>query len=156
MTKQQVSHRTTIILNAPPHDIMPLFTASGERLWVAGWTPEYIYPKTGEPQTGMIWKTTHHDENDSIWVTINYDTVQNSITYIKHTPDKLITRIDIQCNAINNKQTSAHITYTLTAITPNGAANIETFTEAYYTVWIDSWEKALNHYLEYGEMLTHS
>lgn len=152
---QHVSHTTTIRLNAPPTEIVPLFTAKGECLWVAGWTPEYIYPKSGEPETGMIWKTSNNDHSDAIWITVNYDTVQNAVTYIKCTPEKHITRIDIQCDPVNDTQTLAQITYTMTALSDKGHVDIGEFTEAYYNQWITSWESALNHYLGFGEALQH-
>ena len=152
---QHISHTTTIQLNAPPSEIVPLFTAKGECLWIVGWSPEYIYPASGDPQTGMIWKTKNHDQTDAIWVTANYDTVQNAVTYIKYTPDMHITRIDIQCDPVEDAQTLAQITYTLTALGEAGQADIIKFTEDHYTHWIASWEKALNYYLEYGEALPH-
>lgn len=152
---EHISHTTTIILDALPHDIVPLFTASGECLWIADWNPEYIYPLSGDPQTGMIWKTVNNDQSEAIWVTVNYDTVQNAVTYLKFTPEQHVTRIDIQCDPANDSQTLAQITYTMTALSDNGHTDINKFTEAYYTQWIASWEIALNHYLKFGEALQH-
>jgi len=76
---RQVSHSTTIQVNATPDRTLPLFTAAGERLWIKEWDPMYIYPETGEPKEGMIWKTTNAANIDEIWVTVNYDVAQPPI-----------------------------------------------------------------------------
>ena len=109
---QPVSHSTTIKVNANPDETLPLFTAAGECLWVKGWNPTYIYPETGEPKEGMIWKTTHANV-DEIWVTVNYDVTQHTATYLKWSPAKTVTRIDIQCRSIcfgNHAVAQHHIT----------------------------------------------
>ena len=147
---QYVSRSTTIELNATPDAALLLFTAAGEREWVPGWDPIYIYPETGEPGTGMIWKTEAHDQ-EAIWVTINHDTEQHTAAYVKWTPEKHVTRIDVQCDPAPDGKTVARVTYTLTALSEQGGADIEKLTEDHYNEWIASWEKAINHYLATGE-----
>lgn len=149
---QHISRSTTIQVKAPVDEALPLFTAVGECLWVPGWNPTYIYPESGEAETGMIWKTDT-DGKDAIWVTVNYDTVQHLASYVKWTPEKHVTRIDIDCNSTEDGNTQAQVTYTLTALAEEGHADIEKLTEKYYQEWIASWEVAINHYLDLGEIL---
>ncbi len=151
-----ISHRTSITVNAPIDETLPLFTAKGECLWIADWKPIYVYPASGEPMTGMIWKTLSHDENptDDIWITTNYDTQQHTASYVKVTPNTLVTHVDIDCTAIDNTKTQVQITYTLTALSPLGQPHIKKLTKPHYDAWIQSWEKAVNHYLQHGERAT--
>jgi hypothetical protein len=148
---QPVSHSTTIQVNATPDETLPLFTAAGERLWIKEWQPTYIYPEDGEPKQGMIWKTTNDANIEEIWVTVNYDVVQHTATYVKWSPENNVTRIDVQCSPIDGGQTEVQVTYTITPLSEKGVHGLKSFTKAHYEHWIKAWEKAINHYLQHGE-----
>lgn len=150
---KHISRTMAIQLNAPPDQTLPLFTAVGECLWIPDWEPTYIYPESGEPQTGMIWKTSQYSNVDSIWITAEYDTVACHATYIRFTPERHVARIDVQCDSIDGAKTIAEVTYSVTAIHADGHEDIEMLTEARFREMIGWWEKAINHYLESGEML---
>jgi len=151
---QHISQTTSIVVNATPDETLPLFTAVGETLWIAGWNPTYVYPESGEPSTGMIWTTANHDQTDSVWVTVNYDTTTQTASYIKWTPNKHVTRVDIQCQLAPNNKTSVQVTYTLTALNEHGYEDIRKMSnKAEFDGWIKSWENEINHYLEHGTIL---
>ena len=152
MSNNHVSRSATITLYDSPDKILPLFTAYGETLWITGWNPEYVYPEDGEAKTGAVWKTQHHSNDpETVWVTINYDTETHSVTYVNVTPNKQVTRIDIQCDALDDTKTSAQITYTITALGKKGTEYIKKLTQEHYDHWMNSWEQAVNHYLQHGE-----
>lgn len=152
---QRVSHTTSIRVNAPPEEALPLFTAKGEELWVAGWKPKYIYPESGETEVGLIWTTAINDTTRAIWVTVEYDSEKGTASYVKWTPDKHVTRIDVRCDPAEHDKTIATVTYTLTALGEAGYSDIEALTEDHYEARIASWERAINHYLEFDELLMH-
>ena len=131
---------------------MPLLTANGECLWIAGWNPTYIYPESGRPEAGLVWTTLHHGIAE-IWVTVNYDPVQRTATHLKCAPERHVTCIDVQCDPLAAVRTTARVTYTITALSEEGQAEISKFTEAYYQEMLGWWEKAINHYVETGEAL---
>ena len=156
MVNNHISRTVTINLNDTPDKILPLFTAYGETLWVSGWNPEYVYPEDGEAKTGSVWKT-QHGENDpeTVWVTISYDTETHSVTYVNVTPNRQVTRIDIQCDALDDTKTSAQITYTITALGQKGSDYINKLTQEHYEHWIQSWEMGINYYLHHGKAAPH-
>lgn len=156
MTNNHVSRTASITLNESPDKILPLFTAYGETLWITGWNPEYVYPKDGKAKTGSVWKT-QHDENDpeTVWLTIDYDTETHSVTYVNVTLNKQVTRIDIQCNTLDDGKTSAQVTYTITALGQKGADYIKKLTQEHYDHWMLSWEKGINYYLHHGKAAPH-
>ena len=156
MTHKHISRTTTIQLNALPDEVLPLFTAPGEILWVPGWNPEYVYPEDGAPKTGSIWRTQHEEHDpETVWVTINYDTEAHAVTYVAVTPNHRVTRIDIQCDTVDNDKTSAQITYTITALGEPGIEYIQQMTQAHYDHWILSWEQAINGYLAHNQATPH-
>lgn len=156
MQANHISRTATITLNDSPDKILPLFTAYGETLWITGWNPEYIYSEDGKAQTNSVWKTRHHENDpETIWLTITYDSATHSVTHINVTPDKQVTRIDIQCDPVDDGKTAAQITYTITALGEKGLHYIKQLTQEHYDRWMLSWEQGLNYYLHHGEAAPH-
>ena len=71
-----------------------------------------------------------------------------------HVPEVLFTRLEIQVTAITENRTKAVLTYSKTSLGDMGDKIIEAFTKEEYALMMDSWEKAMNHYLETGEIST--
>jgi len=157
MSNNHISRTATITLNDSPDKILPLFTAYGETLWIAGWKPEYVYPEDGEAKSNSVWKTQHDEDTpETIWATIKYDTEAHSVTYLNVTPEKQVTRIDIHCKAADDGKTQAQITYTITALGQAGFDFISALTQEHYDHWMKkSWEMAINYYLHHGKPAPH-
>jgi hypothetical protein len=52
------------------------------------------------------------------------------------------------------EKTKAVLTYIKTSLRELGDRVLEEFTKENYDIMMDSWEKAMNHYLKAGKMLT--
>lgn len=152
---QQITRSHTIQAPAAPADVFPLFTPLGEKHWEPDWNPEMLYPASGAAQVGTVFTTRHGAEPAKIWTIIGYDRDLLRISYLNVAPTSHVTTIDIVCEAIGAQATSATITYTLTALTPQGAAYLDTFTAEHYAAYIASWEVAISHYLRHGRPRAH-
>jgi hypothetical protein len=144
-----------IQLLAPASEVFPLFTPVDEKLWAAEWDPQLVHPASGEAQEGMVFTTTHAGEPTSIWTIVLFDKGNSRISYVKVTPEKLVTKIDIRCQENPDGSTGAEVTYTHTALSPHGNDFIEGFTEAKYRDQINGWEQAINHTLKHGQAPIH-
>lgn len=51
-TPAHATRSAAIHLHAPADRVFPLFTPEGERLWVPGWNPRYLWPANGAAQVG--------------------------------------------------------------------------------------------------------
>jgi hypothetical protein len=151
----QPIHRSEIIaLNAAADEVFPLFTPVGERLWVPGWNPEYVYPADGEAQTGNVFKTKLGDD-ETFWLTVKYDAQTREATYVNVTPNVRVTRIDIKCRP-QAETCTAEVTYTVTPLSESAQGTFEEeFSEPNYKKWMGDWQRAINHYLEHGQMVPH-
>lgn len=150
---KHISRTAKIQVNASPEKALPLFTAKGEELWVTGWKPTYVYPESGEPELNSVWTTRIDNTTTAVWVTVDYDPQNGSASYVKWTPDRHVTRVDIQCDPGDNGSTITTVTYTLTALGEAGYSDIGSLTKEHFGDWIASWEDAINHYLEHDELL---
>jgi hypothetical protein len=147
----------TIRLNEAPETVFPLFTPEEEKKWAAGWDFEWVYPPDpdGDVEENFIFKTSAHDHHhgEAIWIIGHYDPDAYQIVYYRLEPGVKIGHIRIECQATEAGQTLATITYTYTGLSKAGHRFIEKFTAAHYQQFIESWERAINHFLETGEAL---
>lgn len=152
---QHVTRSHTIHLPAALEQAFPLFEPLGEKHWSPGWDPEMLYPSDGAAQIGAVFTTNHAGESTRIWTIIAYEKEQAHVTYFNVLPSSHTSWIDVSCERADAQTSIAHITYTLTALTPQGNTYITTFTQEHYQNWISSWQKAISHYLLHGQILSH-
>jgi hypothetical protein len=150
---KHISRTAKIQVNASPEKALPLFTAKGEELWVTGWKPTYVYPESGEPELNAVWTTKIDATTTAVWVTVDYDPQNGSASYVKWTPDRHVTRVDIQCDPDGEGRSITTVTYTRTALSEAGSSELIALTKDQYDARIASWERAINHYLEHNELL---
>ena len=156
-TAQRVGHAHTIQLNGSPAKIFPFFTPEGEKKWAEGWDFRPIYPSTREAEENMIFTTAAHDHGqmDAIWIITQFEPSTYFIEYQRIEPGVKIGRISIQCRAGEANTTLATIEYVYTALSEQGNHFLESFSESYYQDFIQTWEKAIHHYLHTGKALSH-
>jgi hypothetical protein len=152
---QQVTRSHEIHLPAALHQVFPLFEPLGEKHWAADWEPEMLYPSSGEAAVGTIFTTQHTDEPVKVWTIIAYEREQAHVTYFNVLPGSHTSWIDVRCASTGTQTSTAHITYTLTALTPQGNTYLAAFTKEHYQTWIASWQTAISHYLLHGQILSH-
>ena len=73
---------------------------------------------------------------------------------IKHTPGVTISKLEITIDPISKNETKATITYGITSLGSEGDKALKEFTRDNYNISMAAWEKAMNHFLKTGEMLT--
>ena len=149
---RQIVRRGAFQIEHPASDIFPLFTPVGETLWIREWKPEYIYPVSGEAGEGTIWKTTH-GKHETIWVTVTYDEENRLVSYVNITPGVNTVRVDVHCED-EGSGTRVQVKYTYTALSPYGEQGLGQITDAAFSQRMDSWQRAINHYLENGEAIS--
>ena len=134
----------TIHLHAPPERDVPLYTPAGERLWVPGWVPRYLWPADGAAQIGMVF-LTEHEGRESTWMVADFDPGRRAV-YTRVTAGLSAVRVEVRC-APDGEGTTATIRYYYVGLTAAGNASIEQMTEARYREWMEDWEAAINTYL---------
>ncbi len=151
----KVSHTYKQTINGSIKDIMPLFCPVRELDWCENWNPKAIYSNSGFVEKDCIFITSHGEE-DVIWIVTDYD-YDSEKGYVKmfyHVPSVLVTKLEIQVSLITGEKSKAELTYSKTSLSELGDKVLEEFTKEEYDIMMDSWEKAMNHYLKTGEILT--
>jgi hypothetical protein len=128
-----------ITVPLPADEAMPLFTARGERRWVEGWDPEFPAGEPNEEVEGTVFVTTT-DRRSTVWVVVVRD--PDLVRYARTTPGFLAGTVEVRCSGSDARSTQVDVTYDLSALTPEGASELDVFA-AHYEQEIGAWEAAI-------------
>lgn len=133
-------------IQARPEKVFALLCPVRETEWVEGWDPMVVYSRSGlaEPECVFL---TGDGEPDSVWVITRRDWEQYALEIIKVTPWTTVAKITISLTANNAEGTDAEVTYSYTALNEAGKEFVNSYTEVYFTEFMQYWEAAINDYL---------
>ena len=131
----QVTHKISLPL--PIADCFPLFTPLGERDWVPGWQPRFLWPADGHTQKGMVFITGEGSE-ETFWTVVDFDEAQHYARYARITPGSRSVLVEIQCAATGPGETDVEVRYALTGHNEAGNDAVHTFA-AGFPAMIEEW-----------------
>jgi hypothetical protein len=126
----------------PLHEAFRLFEPEGERIWAEGWNPVYLYPADGKAGAGMVFTTSHGNE-ETIWTMTRHDPAAGLVEYVRTSPGSRIGRVLVQCSALDAARTRVNVVYAFTGLSESGNARIRELDEARYREFVESWGKAI-------------
>jgi hypothetical protein len=129
----------TISVPLPADKAVLLFTARGERDWVEGWEPEFPAGEPSEEGEGTVFVTTAHGRS-TYWVVVAR--APRSVRYARTTPGFFAGTVEVRGRRSDARSTLVDVTYDLSALTPEGAAELDDFV-AGYEEEIGAWEVAI-------------
>jgi len=140
-------------LQGTPAEIFPLYCPVKEALWCEGWDPVVVFTESGVVEKDCVF-ITQDGPVQAAWFVTEYDAAQGRVEMIKHTPGETFVKLGILLTKASAGTSQATITYSHTALSAAGEKDLENFTAEQYETAMEAWEKAMNHYLKTGEMLT--
>ncbi len=152
--RKQISNTATIQLNDFVEKVFPLFSPLGEKKWVNGWDPLFLYPKSGEFSENLVFKTKSSNtiEKEFNWILSYLNQKDFIVVYTVFTENRVWT-IKVQCEKYGNKKTKAKIQYTFTGLNETGDKINKESLEKMFNQKLKNWEDAINYFLETGKML---
>jgi hypothetical protein len=129
----------TITVPGPPDEAMSLFTARGERAWAEGWDPQFPAGEPTEEDEGTVFVTAAHGRATH-WVVAIRDA--DRVRYARTTPGLTAGIVEVRRRGRDARATQVDVTYDLTALTAEGAAELDSFA-AHYRDEIGAWEPAI-------------
>ena len=134
------SHAFTVAL--PVAQAFRLFEPEGERRWAEGWDPRYLHPADGRATRGMVFTTSHGNE-DTIWTMVRHEPAAGLVEYVRATPGSRIGRVLVQCTPLDAARTRVNVVYEMTALTEAGNTRVRELDDPRYREFIDSWSRAI-------------
>ena len=140
---------------APPETVFPLLCPVREAEWVPGWQYRLIYSKSGVAEYGCVFITPNEDGGETTWVVTDYDPASFCIGFAWVNPGLVAAQIRISLNksAEAPGHTTARIQYVYTGLSVQGDRKIERYDEKWFRRKMQSWEAAINHYLQTGKQI---
>lgn len=149
------SHTAALTLHAPVARIFAYFGPVREAEWAAGWTPEMLYSPLPEGGEGAVFRTAAQGK-EMLWQLARWDERGRHVTYITVIAGERMGRIDIQCEDLAGGKSRCAVTYSYTALGPEGETFIAAFTAEQHRERVAHWEQAINHLLATGKRLEHA
>lgn len=119
--------RTGVVrVAAPLEQAFLFFTPDGERLWVPGWSPQYLHPHGGPQREGAVFHTDA-DGEETLWMVTRFDPRAGLAEYVRVTPGSRFGTVSIRSVAESAAATAVHVTYRLTALSPEGNRVLDAF-----------------------------
>jgi hypothetical protein len=114
----------SFVLGAPIDQVMPLFTAEGERAWAPGWEP--LYADSSAHEVGQVWTTAGPPE--TTWVTVQADDA--GVRYARVAAGFSAGIVTVTCRP-SAEGTEVTTSYDMTALSPGGAQRLAEFASSY-------------------------
>jgi len=151
---QRVSHEYIQKNAALPQRVFPLFCPVREADWIPDWRYRMIYSESGFAELGCVFATPNEDGTETTWVISEYDAQAFRIGLVWVDPGKIAARMQISLASAGIRESVAHIRYTFTSLSPQGNEMLAQYTEDWFLHKMMSWERAINHYLRLGKMIS--
>ncbi len=135
-----------IVVHLPYAEAALLFGPEGERPWAGKqWDPQFLYPPARHDEQGAVF-TVHHGSVTAIWINTLFDLEARHFNYAYFIPGIMVTTVDVRFNPIDPASTNVHVTYTRTALDPEGNSHVTAFTASDRTAAHD-WQQSIDTYL---------
>lgn len=143
----RVTHRYVQTLHAPPDAVFPLLCPVREVEWVHGWMPGLVVSASGVAERDCAFTTPDEEGREATWVITEHDATAGVVEMVKVTPGHLVTRLRITLSPADERCTHATVSYTYTALGPEGEARVRALTPEAYADFMRTWEREMNAYL---------
>ncbi|PLP59523.1 hypothetical protein CYK37_09385 [Mesorhizobium loti] len=141
--RRDFKHEIRVAL--PVDEAFLLFTPKGEEAWVPGWSPDYIFPATGETGRDMIFRTGRGEE-ETIWTCLDWQPDRYHVRYLRTTPTLRIAFVEVNCHA-EEKGARAVVSYGYVPLTIKGQGTVAAMTQDTFAASIDEWSVLIADYL---------
>lgn len=129
--------RGTLTVDAPVERAFPLFSPSGERLWVPGWDPEVLDPQGADWEEEMLFRT-RDEHGEAVWVITRLDRAAHEVTYHRVEPGRYVARVEVRCLP-GDSGTKVETSYRFVGLSDAGNAEIDAMTDADYAAKMERW-----------------
>jgi len=125
-----------------------LFTPLGERLWVPGWNPQFLFPTSGALQPGGVFTTRGSgDTLGTIWIVNRVDRLRLRIEYCRVTPESRVAVVEIHVGRVGPETSRVWVRYTFTALSEAGNAYLDALSPAHFAAEIEAWRQMIHEHL---------
>ena len=150
---KRIAHEFTQKNLAPPSTVFPLLCPVREAEWVPGWKYRLVYSKSGFAEKGCVFATPAEDGSQITWTVTRFEPATHKIEFCWVWPEMISTLVEISLIEAVDRNTSATIRYTYTALSAAGEGELDRYDQEWFENKMKMWETAINHFLETGHAI---
>ncbi|MYH28722.1 MAG: hypothetical protein F4137_07650 [Acidobacteria bacterium] len=140
-------------MDLPAAEAFPLFSAEGERRWVAGWDPCYVHPNEPGAGEGVIFRTTNKGVGTATWIQTRHDPAAGVASFVYMVPDHHAAMVDVQVIPEGEARSRATVKYRMTSLSSAADDFVRAFGEA-FDDYLGDWAEAIRRHIVEGVALT--
>ena len=95
---------------------LSLFSAEGERRWVAGWNPRHLYPVDSGAGEGTVFQTTKKDIGTATWIQTRHEPARGRATFLCVVAEHHAAMVDIVVASNGEGRSRASVAYRMTSL----------------------------------------
>ena len=142
--------RTGVVdMALPTAQAFPLFSAEGERRWVAGWDPCYLHPVESGAGEGVVFQTAKKGAGTATWVQTRHEPATGLASFVYVVPDHHAAMVDVGVSADGEGRSRASVTYRMTSLSSDGDDFVRAFGEAFEDDMVH-WAEAIQRHIVEG------
>ena len=129
-------------------DAFPLFNAQGERRWVAGWDPQYVYPAESGLGEGAVFQT-RKGAGTATWIQTRHDPASGLASFVYVLPDHHVAMVDIGVTPDGDGRSRASVKYRMTSLSTDADDFVRLFGDGFDDFMVH-WEEAIQRHIVDG------
>ena len=133
-------------------EAFPLFSAEGERRWVAGWDPRYVSPTEPHAREGLVFQTIK-PVGTATWVQTRHEPAAGVASFVYVVPDHHTAMVDVRVTPDGESRSRASVRYRMTSLSSDADDFVRTFGGAFEDFMVD-WAEAIQRHIVEGVPLT--
>ena len=130
-------------------EAFPLFSAEGERRWVAGWNPRYVHPVEPGAGEGVVFQTVKQDLGTATWVQTRHEPGAGLASFVYIVPDHHAAMVDVGVTPDGEGRSRASVRYRMTSLSLDADDFVRAFAEA-FEHFMAQWAEAIQRHIVDG------
>ena len=131
---------------------LPLFSAEGERRWVAWWNPRQLYPVDSGAGEGTVFQTTNKGVGIATWIQTRHEPARGRALFVCVVAEHHAAMVDIVVTPNGEGRSRASVTYRMTSLSTGADDFVRAFGEAFEDLMVH-WAEAIQRHVVEGAPL---
>lgn len=141
-----ITFQGQVVADGEVGEVFLLFSPGGEKLWVPGWEPEFLYPSGTDWAQGQIFRT-REETGEAVWIVTRLDHAQHTVEYHRVEPRRYVARIEVNCRPTHDHRTRVAVAYSFIGLSEKGNQEIDAMTQHAYDAKMGRWTAWINNHL---------
>lgn len=116
-----------VAMALPSTEAFPLFSAEGERRWVAGWDPRYLHRAESPAGEGIVFQTIHKSGRTATWIQTRHEPAIGAASFVYVIPDHHTAMVDVVVTADGERRSRASVRYRMTSLSSDADDFVQAF-----------------------------